>query len=65
MTLADFDWTAYNEGCQKVIAAIKSSKASVQEPTELGSGSPETKDWSIVMAEISYPTDAEGRSCAS
>lgn len=59
-TIVDFDWDSYNVGCQKLIGVIKSSKASVREPTESGSGSPETKDRSIVMAEISYPRDAEG-----
>lgn len=102
LTLADFDWAAYNEGCQKAIAAmknarnpmalgnnvwpagvpfdweaftraaakqeehykklglIKCSEVSDRSDTEPESEAPETKDQSIVMAEISYPTDAEG-----
>ena len=58
-----FDWAAWGRVHATQEAHYKKlqpSKASVQEPTEPGSGSPETKEQSIVMAEISYPTDANG-----
>ncbi len=35
------DWKLYNEGCQKLIAAIKARRTKI-------------------MADISYPTDANG-----
>ena len=42
------DWAKYNEGCKKVIEAIKTSKWYSK------------TDGKKVMAEISYPVDANG-----
>ena len=51
--MTGFDWQAYNEGCRKVIEALKKQDWHKSESKVAH------------MAEISYPVDANGSEIAS